>query len=123
MIILPAIDIINKQPVRLYQGDYAKKEVVGESISEIARAFEKQGASYLHLVDLDGAKEGKLVNQSIICETAQSLSIPVEVGGGIRNIETAAYYLEHGVSRIILGTAAIEEIGRASCRERVLAGV
>ncbi len=108
MIILPAIDIINKQPVRLYQGDYAKKEVVGESISEIARAFEKQGASYLHLVDLDGAKEGKLVNQSIICETAQSLSIPVEVGGGIRNIETAAYYLEHGVSRIILGTAAIE---------------
>lgn len=109
MIILPAIDIINKQPVRLYQGDYAKKEVVGESISEIARAFEKQGASYLHLVDLDGAKEGKLVNQGIICETAQSLSIPVEVGGGIRNIETAAYYLEHGVSRIILGTAAIED--------------
>lgn len=109
MIILPAIDIINKQPVRLYQGDYAKKEVVGESISEIARAFEKQGASYLHLVDLDGAKEGKFVNQSIICETAQSLSIPVEVGGGIRNIETAAYYLEHGVSRIILGTAAIED--------------
>lgn len=109
MIILPAIDIINKQPVRLYQGDYAKKEVVGKSISEIARAFEKQGASYLHLVDLDGAKEGKLVNQSIICETAQSLSIPVEVGGGIRNIETAAYYLEHGVSRIILGTAAIED--------------
>ena len=109
MIILPAIDIINKQPGRLYQGDYAKKEVVGESISEIARAFEKQGASYLHLVDLDGAKEGKLVNQSIICETAQSLSIPVEVGGGIRNIETAAYYLEHGVSRIILGTAAIED--------------
>lgn len=109
MIILPAIDIINKQPVRLYQGDYAKKEVVGESISEIARTFEKQGASYLHLVDLDGAKEGKLVNQSIICETAQSLSIPVEVGGGIRDIETAAYYLEHGVSRIILGTAAIED--------------
>ena len=109
MIILPAIDIINKQPVRLYQGDYAKKEVVGESISEIARTFEKQGASYLHLVDLDGAKEGKLVNQSIMCETAQSLSIPVEVGGGIRDIETAAYYLEHGVSRIILGTAAIED--------------
>ncbi len=109
MIILPAIDIINKQPVRLYQGDYAKKEVVGESILEIAQAFEKQGATYLHLVDLDGAKEGKLVNQSIICETAQALSIPIEVGGGIRNIETAAYYLEHGVSRIILGTAAIED--------------
>lgn len=109
MIIIPAIDIINQQPVRLYQGDYEKKEIVGESILEIAEQFEKEGAKYLHLVDLDGAKEGKLVNQQIICEAAQALSIPVEVGGGIRNMETAAYYLEHGVSRIILGTSAIED--------------
>lgn len=108
MIILPAIDIINKQPVRLYQGDYAQKEIVGESITELGKQFEKQGAQYLHLVDLDGAKEGKLVNQQIICETAKALTIPVEVGGGIRNMETAADYLEHGVERIILGTAAIE---------------
>lgn len=108
MIILPAIDIINQQPVRLYQGDYAKKEIVGESILELGKQFQQQGAQYLHLVDLDGAKEGKLVNQQVICEVAQALSIPVEVGGGIRNMETAAYYLEHGVSRIILGTSAIE---------------
>lgn len=108
MIIIPAIDIMNQQPVRLYQGDYTKKEVVGESISALAEHFEQEGAKYLHLVDLDGAKEGKLVNQQIICKTARALSIPVEVGGGIRNMETAAYYLEHGVSRIILGTAAIE---------------
>ena len=90
MIILPAIDIINKQPVRLYQGDYAQKEIVGESITELGKQFEKQGAQYLHLVDLDGAKEGKLVNQQVICETAKALTIPVEVGGGIRNMETAA---------------------------------
>ena len=81
MIILPAIDIINKQPVRLYQGDYAQKEIVGESITELGKQFEKQGAQYLHLVDLDGAKEGKLVNQQVICETAKALTIPVEVGG------------------------------------------
>lgn len=109
MIIIPAIDIINQQPVRLVQGDYAQKEVVGEDILSIAKHFEQQGAKYLHMVDLDGAKEGKLMNQQMICEVAQALQIPVEVGGGIRNMETASYYLEHGVSRIILGTGAIED--------------
>lgn len=108
MIIIPAIDIINQQPVRLYQGDYAKKEIVGDSILALGKQFEAQGAQYLHLVDLDGAKEGKLMNQQIICEVAQALNIPVEVGGGIRNMETADYYLQHGISRIILGTSAIE---------------
>lgn len=108
MIIIPAIDIINQQPVRLYQGDYTKKEIVGDSILALGKQFEAQGAQYLHLVDLDGAKEGKLMNQQIICEVAQALSIPVEVGGGIRNMETADYYLQHGISRIILGTSAIE---------------
>lgn len=108
MIIIPAIDIINQQPVRLYQGDYTKKEIVGDSILALGKHFEAQCAQYLHLVDLDGAKEGKLMNQQIICEVAQALSIPVEVGGGIRNMETADYYLQHGISRIILGTSAIE---------------
>lgn len=108
MIILPAIDIINQKPVRLYQGDYDKVEVVGQSILEIALTFEKNGAKYLHMVDLDGAKEGKRINQSIICEVARALSIPVEVGGGIRTLEDIAFYLEHGVSRVILGTSAIE---------------
>lgn len=108
MIIIPAIDIINQQPVRLYQGDYTKKEIVGDSILALGKQFEAQGAQYLHLVDLDGAKEGKLMNQQIICEVAQALNIPVEVGGGIRNMETADYYLQHGISRIILGTSAIE---------------
>ncbi|MCB6585163.1 HisA/HisF-related TIM barrel protein, partial [Streptococcus gordonii] len=80
MIILPAIDILDQQPVRLYQGDYEQKECVGDSIADIARAFEQQGAEYVHMVDLNGAKEGKKINQDSIVKTAQSLSIPVEVG-------------------------------------------
>lgn len=109
MIILPAIDIIDEKPVRLYQGDYDKKECVGDSVFDIARTFEKEGAQYVHMVDLNGAKEGKKVNQDIIVKTAQCLSIPVEVGGGIRTMDDVAFYIQHGVSRVILGTAAIED--------------
>ena len=69
MIILPAIDIIDRKPVRLYQGDYAQKEIVGSSVMELAKNFEQSGAEYIHLVDLDGAKEGKRVNHEIILET------------------------------------------------------
>ena len=90
MIILPAIDILDQQPVRLYQGDYEQKECVGD------------------MVDLNGAKEGKKINQDIIVKTAQSLQSPVEVGGGIRSMEDVRFYLEHGIARVILGTAAIE---------------
>mgnify|MGYP000676129112 FL=1 len=108
MIILPAIDILDQQPVRLYQGDYEQKECVGDSIGDIAKAFEQQGARYVHMVDLNGAKEGKKINQDIIVKTAQSLQIPVEVGGGIRSMEDVRFYLEHGIARVILGTAAIE---------------
>ncbi|NBK97933.1 MAG: 1-(5-phosphoribosyl)-5-[(5-phosphoribosylamino)methylideneamino]imidazole-4-carboxamide isomerase [Erysipelotrichia bacterium] len=109
MIIIPAIDIINHEPVRLYQGDYLQKEVVGQSVLELAKTFEKEGASYLHLVDLDGAKEGNLINQSLIVDVAKALSIPVEVGGGIRTMEAISYYLEQGVERVILGTSAMED--------------
>ena len=109
MIIIPAIDIINKQPVRLYQGDYNQKEVVGKSILELAKTFEKQGAQYLHLVDLDGAKEGSLINQESIVEVAKTLHIPVEIGGGIRSMESISYYLDNGISRVILGTSAMED--------------
>ncbi len=109
MIILPAIDILNKQPVRLYQGDYNQKEVVGQSIVEIALTFEQQGASYLHLVDLDGAKDGKLVNQQCIIDVVNAVSIPVEIGGGIRSLEAITHYIEQGVARVILGTSAMED--------------
>lgn len=108
MIVIPAIDIIDNQPVRLYQGDYGKKEIVGQSILEIAREFEKAGAQYLHMVDLDGAKEGKKSNAPIIIEAAKSLTIPVEVGGGIRSMEDISFYLDNGLDRVILGTAALK---------------
>ena len=107
MIIIPAIDIIDQAPVRLYQGDYSKKEVVGTSVLDIAKTFEKEGASYLHCVDLDGAKSGKKENAKLICEVAKSITMPVEVGGGIRTMEDIDFYLENGLSRVILGTAAI----------------
>lgn len=108
MIIIPAIDIIDGKPVRLYQGDYEKKEIVAEDILETAKSFENLGAEYLHLVDLDGAKQGCLVNSEIIIKVANTLKIPVEVGGGIRNYETIEYLINNGVSRVILGTSAME---------------
>ena len=109
MIILPAIDIIDRKPVRLYQGDYAQKEIVGSSVMELAKNFEQSGAEYIHLVDLDGAKEGKRVNHEIIVETAHALDVPVEVGGGIRTMAQIESYLENGIDRVILGTSAMED--------------
>ena len=109
MIILPAIDIIDRKPVRLYQGDYAQKEIVGSSVMELAKNFEQSGAEYIHLVDLDGAKVGKRVNHEIILETAHALDVPVEVGGGIRTMAQIESYLENGIDRVILGTSAMED--------------
>ena len=109
MIILPAIDIIDGKPVRLYQGDYNKKEIVAEDILETAKSFQQAGAEYIHLVDLDGAKKGELVNGDVIIKVAKTLDIPVEIGGGIRNFETIKYLIENGVSRVILGTSAMED--------------
>ena len=109
MIILPAIDIIDGKPVRLYQGDYDKKEIVAEDIFETAKSFERAGAKYLHLVDLDGAKNGSNQNHELVIKIASMLNIPVELGGGIRSFETIKYLLDNGVSRVILGTIAIED--------------
>ena len=108
MIILPAIDMIAGKPVRLYQGDYAKSEIVAASVLETARTFAESGASYVHMVDLDGAKSGSRENAKLIAETAQSITSPVEVGGGIRTMDDISWYLENGVSRVILGTVAVE---------------
>ena len=109
MIIIPAIDIIGGKAVRLYQGDYRKKEVVGNDILDIAKGFEKDGAQYIHLVDLDGAKKGKLVNKKIILNLAKQLTIPIEVGGGVRKYKEVEELINHGVSRVILGTVALED--------------
>lgn len=109
MIILPAIDIIDGKPVRLYQGDYEKKEIVADDIFETAKSFENMGAEYLHLVDLDGAKSGSNENHELVIKIANMLKIPVELGGGIRSFETIKYLIDNGVSRVILGTIAIED--------------
>ncbi len=109
MIILPAIDIIDGKPVRLYQGDYNKKEIVAEDVFETAKSFEDMGAEYVHLVDLDGAKSGSNQNHELVIKIAKILRIPVELGGGIRSFETIKYLLDNGVSRVILGTIAMED--------------
>lgn len=109
MIILPAIDIIDGKPVRLYQGDYNKKEIVADDIFETAKSFEEKGAEYVHLVDLDGAKSGSSQNHELVIKVAKELNIPVELGGGIRSFDTIKYLLDNGVSRVILGTSAMED--------------
>ncbi|MBN7572489.1 1-(5-phosphoribosyl)-5-[(5-phosphoribosylamino)methylideneamino]imidazole-4-carboxamide isomerase [Clostridium sp. 2-1] len=109
MIILPAIDIIDGKPVRLYQGDYNKKEIVADDVFETAKSFQDIGAEYIHLVDLDGAKNGSNQNHELVIKIAKELNIPVELGGGIRSFETIKYLLDNGVARVILGTIAMED--------------
>lgn len=107
--IYPAIDIRAGKCVRLFQGDYAQETVYADSPMDMARQWVAQGASWIHLVDLDGAKEGKPANGELIKEIARSISVPVQVGGGIRTEAQIKDYLEAGVSRVIVGTAAIED--------------
>lgn len=109
MIIIPAIDIIDGKAVRLYQGDYNKKDNMNSEVLDIAKEFKEAGAKLIHLVDLDGAKEGKLVNKDLILKVVNELNIDVEVGGGIRTFEDIKALIEGGVRRVILGTAAIED--------------
>lgn len=109
MIIIPAIDILDGTAVRLYKGDYNKKEKVAESIVDTAISFERAKAKYIHIVDLDGAKSGVAKNHKKIIEIANKVNIPVEVGGGIRDIKRVSKLLENGVSRVILGTSAVKD--------------
>lgn len=108
MIILPAIDMMGGLPVRLYQGAYESAAQVADDVLKTALSFEKAGAEWIHMVDLDGAKTGKKENAQKIVEVSGNVSIPIEVGGGIRTMEDIEWYLDHGVARVILGTAAIE---------------
>ncbi|HLQ94842.1 MAG TPA: 1-(5-phosphoribosyl)-5-[(5-phosphoribosylamino)methylideneamino]imidazole-4-carboxamide isomerase [Pseudogracilibacillus sp.] len=109
MIIFPAIDILDGQCVRLIQGDYNQEKVYSDAPAEMAKEWEEKGASYIHIVDLNGAKTGDSINKNVINHIAQSTTIPVQVGGGIRSLETIQGYLENGVSRVIIGTAAITD--------------
>lgn len=109
MIILPAIDLYDKKAVRLYKGDYTQMTVYSENPIEIARDFEAKGAKYIHMVDLEGAKDGTTPNLSIVSDVAQNTSLFVEIGGGIRSMETLEKYFRAGVSRAILGTSAVTD--------------
>ncbi|AIE73684.1 MULTISPECIES: 1-(5-phosphoribosyl)-5-[(5-phosphoribosylamino)methylideneamino]imidazole-4-carboxamide isomerase [unclassified Synechocystis] len=108
MEILPAIDLLGGKCVRLYQGDYDQSQVYHEDPVEVARQWQAQGASRLHLVDLDGAKEGKPVNLEAIANIVKTLTIPVQVGGGLRDRNRVKQLLDLGVERVILGTIAVE---------------
>ena len=109
MLIFPAIDLVQGQAVRLYKGDYAQMTVYDTDPLRVARTFQSQGASCLHLVDLEGAKNGGTPNLEVITRIVSKTSLFTEVGGGIRSMETVETYLTAGVSRVILGTAAVTD--------------
>jgi phosphoribosylformimino-5-aminoimidazole carboxamide ribotide isomerase len=128
MLIIPAVDIREGRCVRLVHGDPARETVYHEDPVEAARRWEAEGAGRLHLVDLDGAFAGKMKNAGVIEKIVKTVSVPVQVGGGIRSIEAAADLLDRGVSRVIIGTAAVTnpEIVAELCRQypgRIIVGI
>ncbi|MDE6500950.1 MAG: 1-(5-phosphoribosyl)-5-[(5-phosphoribosylamino)methylideneamino]imidazole-4-carboxamide isomerase [Ruminococcus sp.] len=108
MIILPAIDIKDGNCVRLFKGDFSTVEKVASDYLETAKSFENAGAEWIHMVDLDGAKEGRPVNTKIYTDVAEKTNLKVELGGGIRSLETIQEYLNMGISRVILGSVALK---------------
>ena len=108
MIIFPAIDLFEGKAVRLLRGDYAQMTVYSDHPEEIGKDFAAQGATHVHLVDLEGARSGSTPNLDTVLRIRQSSGLFCEIGGGIRNMETVAVYLEAGLDRVILGTAAVE---------------
>lgn len=109
MNIFPAIDLYDKKAVRLYKGDYNQMTIYSERPWEIAEKFESLGAKFIHVVDLEGAKTGKTPNLEIVKKIAEATSLFLEIGGGIRDMETVKAYLENGASRVILGTSAVTD--------------
>ena len=109
MLIFPAIDLYGGQAVRLYQGDYNQMTIYDPEPLHTVEKFEAAGASHLHLVDLEGAKTGQTTNLPTIEKITARTGLFVEVGGGIRNMDTVRRYLDAGVSRVILGTAAVTD--------------
>lgn len=109
MVLFPAIDILSGKAVRLYKGDYNAVTVYSERPWEFAEDFVDKGCSAIHIVDLDGAKSGETVNIDTVKRIAAVKGLYSEIGGGIRNMETVSRYLEAGVDRVILGTAALKD--------------
>ncbi|CAO3408118.1 1-(5-phosphoribosyl)-5-[(5-phosphoribosylamino)methylideneamino]imidazole-4-carboxamide isomerase [Azospirillum largimobile] len=128
MIIYPAIDLKDGACVRLLRGEMSQATVFNTDPGEQARLFQSQGFEWLHLVDLNGAFEGKPVNGAAVESILKSVTIPVQLGGGIRDLNTIGMWLEKGVSRVILGTVALRdpELVKAACREfpgRIAVGI
>ena len=109
MNIFPAIDLYEHKAVRLFKGDYAEMTVYSDNPIEIARDFEDKGAKFIHIVDLEGAKNGETPNFEVVKEIAQDTSLFCEIGGGIRSLDTVEKYLNAGLDRVILGTAAVND--------------
>lgn len=109
MEVIPAIDLLAGKCVRLYQGDYARSQVFNDNPADVAQQWVEQGATRLHVVDLDGAKQGKVVNLAAIEAITAVVSVPIQVGGGLRDSTSVAQLLNLGVQRVILGTVAVEQ--------------
>ena len=109
MEIIPAVDIRGGRCVRLYQGDFQRETVFGDDPVAVARSWQDAGATRLHVVDLDGAREGRPANAQVIGHIIEALLIPVQVGGGLRDRQSIDSYLEAGASRVVLGTAAVKD--------------
>ncbi len=119
MEVIPAIDIRSGKCVRLFQGDYDRETVYSDDPTEMASQWVDQGATRLHVIDLDGAREGRAINHDVASTIASEATVPVQLGGGIRDVATARAAVASGVDRIIAGTAAITEpnFARALCEE------
>ena len=109
MLIFPAIDLLEGEAVRLYQGDYNKKTVYNTDPLEVAMDFKNQGATCIHLVDLEGAKSGETANIETVLRIKKEAGLFCEIGGGIRDMKTVARYLDSGLDRVIIGTAAVTD--------------
>ena len=120
MEVIPAIDIRAGRCVRLIQGDYSKETIFADNPMEMAIKWESEGAEYLHIIDLDGAKEGSAVNMDVISKICAESAARIQVGGGSRDYETAARYMDVGVSRVIIGTSAVD---RTDELERILKSI
>jgi phosphoribosylformimino-5-aminoimidazole carboxamide ribotide isomerase len=128
MIVFPAIDIRGGKCVRLTEGRFDKETIFADNPMDMAARWENEGAEYLHLVDLDGALAGKPVNLEVIAAIAKNVRIPVQLGGGIRTLDTIAQLLEVGVKRVILGSIAVKqpELVAAACKkygDRIVVGI
>ena len=109
MKLFPAIDLYEGQAVRLLKGDYAQKTVYSSDPLAVARGFREAGAEYIHMVDLEGARDGGTPNFDLVAQVARTTGLKVEIGGGVRTEEVVRRYLDAGVLRVILGTAAVED--------------